>query len=417
MIRRGVKIGGYSMKIVYLFVLLTLFASAVSAQTETPLSVTTVISVPHLSPGDSNIGLEFTLQNNMDASVSSAKVYLYIRYPFSASISPNNKLGELNYPGYLISSGGQGDEYTPYFSLDARSSHKTSFKIDVDRSAKYGTYDLPYTVFYDSDKEFSGKITLEVKGDTLIEIRNVQVNSNNSAVEPGDVFKVSVSFENVGDNGIKWLKLILNPQDRSLIPLSSDSERVFKDIKPGEKRDADMMFSLEKDAPVKNYPIDLALIYMDERGIEYNETRLVGLVASGRAVLDIAKKTTEPARIKENEPFTLTVKIENTGTGDASGVTARLESGVEGDTLAYLGEIKKDDYSNAIFTLNGAKSGTKAGVVRISYEDDFGKHEIQKELDLTVNPGSSVNPLPFALGIIAIAGVIYVWKWRKTGAP
>ena len=405
------------MKIIYAFVLLTLLVSAVSAQAEAPFSVTTVISVPHLSPGDRNVGLEFTLQNNMDTAVSSAKIYLYIRYPFSATVSPNNKLDELSYPGYLIATGGQGDEYTPYFSLGAHSSHKTTFKIDVDRNAKYGTYDLPYTVSYDSGKEFSGKITLEVKGETLIEIRNVQVNSNNSAVEPGEVFKVSVSFENVGDNSIKWLKLILDPQDRSLIPLSSDTERVFKDIKPGEKRDTDMMFSLEKDAPVKNYPIDLGLVYMDERGVEYNETRLVGLVASGRAVLDIAKKTTEPARIKENEPFTLTVKIENTGTGDASGVTARLESGVEGDTLAYLGEIKKDDYSNAIFTLNGAKSGTKAGVVRISYEDDFGKHEIQKELDLIVNQGSSVNLLPFAIGIIAIAGVIYIWKWRKPGAP
>ncbi len=405
------------MQIVYVFVLLTLLVSAVSAQAQTPFSVTTVLSVPNLSPGDRNVGLEFNVQNNMDIAVSSAKIYIYIRYPFSASISPNNKLDELSYPGYLISSGGQGDEYTPYFSIDALSSHKTSFKIDVDRNAKYGTYDLPYTVFYDSGKEFSGKITLVVKGDTLIEIRNVQVNSNNSAIEPGEVFKIAVSFENVGDNGIKWLKLILNPQDRSLIPLSSDTERVFKDIPQGAKKDAEIWFSLEKDAQVKNYPIDLMLRYTDERGVEYNETRLVGLVASGRAALDIAKKTTEPARIKENEPFTLTVKIENTGTGDASGVTARLESGVEGDTLAYLGEIKKDDYSNAIFTLNGAVSGKKAGVVRISYEDDFGKHEIQKELDLIINQGSSVNPLPFALGIITIAGVIYVWKWRKPGAP
>src|SRR3990170_3117653 len=393
------------MKIVYAFVLMTLLVSAVSAQAETPFSVTTVISVPHLSPGDRNVGLDFTVQNNMDKAVGSAKIYLYIKYPFSASVSPNNKLGELSYPGYLISSGGQGDEYTPYFSLDAWSSHKTTFKIDVDRSAKYGIYDLPYTVFYDSGKEYSGKITLEVKGDTLIEIGNVQVNSNNSAVEPGEVFKIAVSFKNVGDNGIKWLKLILNPRDRSLIPLSSDTERVFKDIKQGEKRDSEIWFSLEKDAPVKNYPIDLMLRYTDERGVEYNETRLVGLVASGRAVLDIAKKTTEPARIKENEPFTLTVKIENTGTGDASGVTARLESGLEGDTLAYLGEIKKDDYSNAIFSLDGAKNGKKSGVLRISYEDDFGKHMIQKELDVIVNPGSNVNLLPLAIGIMVIAGV------------
>uniref|UniRef100_A0A6M3M363 Putative cell adhesion protein n=1 Tax=viral metagenome TaxID=1070528 RepID=A0A6M3M363_9ZZZZ len=405
------------MKTVYIFVLLTLIVSSVSAQTETPFSVTTVVSAPHLTPGDSNIGLEFTLQNNMEASVSSAKVYLYIRYPFSASISPNNKLGELNYPGYLIASGGQGDEYTPYFSIGAHSAYKTTFKIDVDRNAKYGKYDLPYTVFYDGGKEFSGKITLEIKGETLIEIRNVQVNSNNSAVEPGEVFMIAVSFENVGDNGIKWLKLILNPRDRSLIPLYSDTERVFKDIPQGEKKEAQMWFSLEKDAAVKNYPIDLVLKYTDERGVEFNETRLVGLVASGRAALDIAKKTTEPTRIKENEPFTLTLKIENTGTGDASGVTAKLESPIEGDMVAYLGEIKKDDYSNAIFTLDGTKSGKKTGVLRITYKDDFGEHEIQRGLDLIVNPANSTNLLPVIIVIAGIAGAIYVWKRRKPGAP
>ena len=405
------------MKTVYIFVLLTLIVSSVSAQTETPFSVTTVVSAPHLTPGDSNIGLEFTLQNNMEASVSSAKVYLYIRYPFSASISPNNKLGELNYPGYLIASGGQGDEYTPYFSIGAHSAYKTTFKIDVDRNAKYGKYDLPYTVFYDGGKEFSGKITLEIKGETLIEIRNVQVNSNNSAVEPGEVFMIAVSFENIGDNGIKWLKLILNPRDRSLIPLYSDTERVFKDIPQGEKKEAQMWFSLEKDAAVKNYPIDLVLKYTDERGVEFNETRLVGLVASGRAALDIAKKTTEPTRIKENEPFTLTLKIENTGTGDASGVTAKLESPIEGDMVAYLGEIKKDDYSNAIFTLDGTKSGKKTGVLRITYKDDFGEHEIQRGLDLIVNPANSTNLLPVIIVIAGIAGAIYVWKRRKPGAP
>lgn len=404
---------GESMKIVYLFVLVVLLVSSASAQSQTPFSVTTVLSVPHLSPGDRNVGLEFTLQNNMDSFISNAKIYLYLNYPFSASVSPNNKLGELSYPGYLISSQGQGDEYTPYFGIGAGSSHKTFFKIDVDRNAKYGKYDLSYTVFYDSGREFSGKITLEVKSDTLIEISNVQINSNNTAVEPGEVFKISVSFENVGDNEIKWLKLILDPQDISLIPLSSDTERIFKDIPQGDKKEAEMWFSLEKEAAIKNYPIDLVLKYMDERGVEFNETRLVGFVASGRAVLDIAKKTTEPTRIKENEPFTLTIKIENTGTGDASGVTARLESGIDGDTLAYLGEIKKDDYSNAIFTLDRTTSGKKEGVLRINYEDDFGNHEIQKELILIVNPDNEQSPIPLIIGMAAIAAIIFYMKKRK----
>jgi hypothetical protein len=285
--------------------------------------------------------------------------------------------------------------------------------MDIDQRAIYGDYDLPYTIFYDT-KEYSGKITLTVKGNTLIEIKNVSVASDNSQVEPGEVFKIRVSLENVGDNEIKWLKLSLNPKDKALIPLSSDSEIIFRDIPHGSIKDTEIWFSLEKDAAVKNYPIDLALTYLDERGIEYNETKLVGIVASGRANMDIAKKTTEPAVIIENNPFTLTLKIENTGTGDAKGVTARLNSSLVGDDLAYLGEIKKDDYSNALFTLDSDGNGKKSGTLHISYDDDFGKHEIQKEIILVVTPAEGGNLLWLLIGILAIVIVVLYLKRRKS---
>ena len=58
-----------------------------------PFNVTTVLSVPHLTPGDRNIGLEFTVQNNQDTSLGNIKAYLFLRDPFSASVAPNNKLG------------------------------------------------------------------------------------------------------------------------------------------------------------------------------------------------------------------------------------------------------------------------------------------------------------------------------------
>ncbi len=396
-----------------LLILLTCAANTQAQSEQLPFDITYVVSVPHLTPGDRNVGLEFTVQNNIDTPVDNVKIYLFLRYPFSASVSPNNKLGEISYPGYLIASAGSGNEYTQYFNLAAGTAHKTFFKIDVDRNATYGQYDIPYTIYYGENKESTGKITLAIKGNTLVEVRSVQVIANSSQVEPGEPFKMAVSLENVGDNEIKWLKLTLNPRDKELVPLSSDSERIFKDLSQGTSRDAEFWFSMEKDAVIKNYPVDLVLDYMDERGIEYNETKLVGIVAAGRANLDVAKKTTEPARIKENEPFTLTVKIENTGTGDAKGVTARLESGLEGDTLAYLGEIKKDDYSNAIFTLDGVGSGKKSAVLNISFEDDFGKREIQRELILIINPADSSNPLPVIIGLIAILAVLYFWKLRK----
>jgi hypothetical protein len=128
--------------------------------------------------------------------------------------------------------------------------------------------------------------------------------------------------------------------------------------------------------------------------------------------MDIAKKITEPAVIIENTPFTLTLKIENTGTGDAKGVTARLNSSLVGDNLAYLGEIKKDDYSNALFTLDSDGNGKKSGILQISYEDDFGKHDIQKEIIVVVTPAGGGNLLPLLIGIIAVVIVLLYLKRR-----
>ncbi len=397
---------------VVLFVLISTLVTTVYAQQIEPFKVTTITSVPHIMPGDRNIELEFILQNNENLPINNIKIYLFLRYPFSASLSPNNKLGEISYPGYLISSEGSGNEYTPYFNIDSQSSHKTFFKLDVDRNAAYGLYDLPYTILYENNKQYSGKITLPVNGNTLIDVKNVKM-SNGSQIEPGDSFKINITLANVGDNEIKWLKLSLNPNDKAIIPLSSTSEHIFKDIPNLAEIESEFDFSLEKDASIKNYPIDLNLNYMDERGIQYNETKLIGIAATGRAELDIAKKITEPTRIEENKPFTLTLKVENTGTGDAKGVTASLESPMEGDTIAYLGEIKKDDYSNALFTLNAIGSGKKSGVLHLVYEDDFGRQEIQKDIILLIAPAERPNMFPAVIGIIAIATTVFLWKRKR----
>lgn len=398
-------------QIVSIFSIIIL-ASGFQVAAAGPFEVSSVISEPYLNPGDTNVGILLTLQNNQSETLSKVKVHLYLSYPFSASVNPNNKLGELSFPGYLIGTGGSGEEYTQYFDITPNSVHKTIFKVDVDKGAKYGSYELPYSIYYEKG-EYSGKVKILITGNTLVEIESISVDSMDAKVEPGEVFKLNVSLKNAGDTGIKWIKLALEPEDRGLVPLSSDSEFIFKDMSSGSVKETGFMFSLERNAQAKNYPINISLNYMDEKGNEYNENKLVGIVASGRASLEIAKKITEPARVTENEPFLLTIKIENTGTGDARGVTAALESELSGDTLAYLGEIKKDDYSNAIFTLDAAKSGKISGNLKINYEDEFGKHEVKKEVYLIVNPDTGLDPIPIVFGIGIIGMSIYYWK-RKS---
>ncbi|MCZ7372903.1 MAG: LPXTG cell wall anchor domain-containing protein [Candidatus Methanoperedens sp.] len=51
--------------------------------------------------------------------------------------------------------------------------------------------------------------------------------------------------------------------------------------------------------------------------------------------------------------------------------------------------------------------------MRIAYEDDFGEHEIQKNLILIINKGDSKSPFLAILGIVAMAAMIFYWKKRK----
>jgi hypothetical protein len=49
----------------------------------------------------------------------------------------------------------------------------------------------------------------------------------------------------------------------------------------------------------------------------------------------------------------------------------------------------------------------------LAYEDDFGRHEIQKDLILLINPAEKPNLLPAAIGIIAIAVVVFYWRQKR----
>lgn len=60
----------------YIITLFLILALVINVQAD-PFNVTTVLSAPHLTPGDRNIGLEFTIQNDQDTSLSNVKTYLF----------------------------------------------------------------------------------------------------------------------------------------------------------------------------------------------------------------------------------------------------------------------------------------------------------------------------------------------------
>lgn len=77
----------------------------------------------------------------------------------------------------------------------------------------------------------------------------------------------------------------------------------------------------------------------------------------GKSELGFVSVDTNPPRLTEGTPFDLTIRIENTGTGEAKQVSAKVDLPAEGTKEAFIGKIKPGNDAPAIFLLEGAKAG------------------------------------------------------------
>jgi len=118
---------------------------------------------------------------------------------------------------------------------------------------------------------------------------------------------------------------------------------------------------------------------------EKKQSEIAGIEVIGIAELSISNIKTDPLNVKQGEDFTLFVRIENAGDGDAKSVKAAItDLPFSGVKEAFLGKIEPDDDSPAVFTLIPDKSGSFDYHLQISYKDDSGNHTITEKMNLVV---------------------------------
>lgn len=383
--------------------------SAANVNDDGLIKVTEVVKSPFLSPGDKNVELQLMINNEGESTLSNVKVFLYLQSPFLASLSENNKFNEITYPGYLVSSG--DTEHIPYFNLAGKQGRIVKFRIDVEKDAKYGNYDIPYAIYYADNKVINGKFNVRVSGSTLIELSNVSTSPEN--IVTGNDFEIAFNVTNIGENKIKWVKIDVSNDEKKIIPISSTTERIFTDIESKDVRIALYKFSTDKKITPKNYPFKVELSYQDENGILYNETKIIGARVLGKAEPDIASVKIEPDRIIQGDPFTLTIRVENNEQGDARSVKAEIDIPINGDKTAFLGKIAADEDAPAVYMLRADKSGNIDYNLTIYYVDDTGEHTKTQKMSLLVSPKENSNIFMFGgLTLVFVVGFLF-WRSKK----
>lgn len=229
-------------------------------------------------------------------------------------------------------------------------------------------------------------------------------------VNPGDDFSVRLNLKNEG--GIRASQVILNVNtSTNSIGVKGSNTLVLNDFDGGASRTVDIDFLTDRNTPTGLQKINLHFEYQLPDGTVGTQDEVVEVDVKGKAELGFVSVDTSPARLTDNSPFDLTIRIENTGTGEAKQVSATIDLPVEGTKEAFIGKIKPGNDAPAIFLLEGMNAGTYQYHLLVNYTDDMGTHTQVRELSLRVPPTDMSTTIILLVIVIFIIGFVGYRYW------
>ena len=230
------------------------------------------------------------------------------------------------------------------------------------------------------------------------------------SVNPGDEIPVALTVSNAGQTLADDVILRIENVSATVAPKNSDAYHLGAILAGGQKI-VDMALLSDKKTTAGLVRIPVTISYHAIDGSERTQSTGIDLMMKGKAELGFVSVDTNPPRLIENTPFDLTIRIENTGTGEAKQVSAKIDLPAEGTKEAFIGKIKSGNDAPAIFLLEGLKGGNYPYTLNITYTDDMGVHTLTRQLNMRVPPADNSGTIIILLIILVILGVVGYRYW------
>lgn len=237
-----------------------------------------------------------------------------------------------------------------------------------------------------------------------------------ASVIPGEEFEATLILENTGALPAGNLEVTVNSTTASMTSKTPGTYHIAR-LSPGENISLPMEFSTDKKSPLGLSPVNILLEYQEPDGSYRRQSDTLGINIRGKAALAISQVTTDPARIRKGDPFTLIIRIENTGTDDAKSVNARVDIPLPGAREAFVGKIEPGNDAPAPFNLQADRSGDIPCSLTIQYTDDYGPGKVEQDLHLNVYSNDNTSMIIGIVIVLIIAGAGAYWYFfrRKPG--
>jgi hypothetical protein len=230
------------------------------------------------------------------------------------------------------------------------------------------------------------------------------------SVNPGESFSVGLTLKNAGILRAHQLIVSVNTSTSS-IGVKGPNTLVIDELDGGASRDIRIDFVTDKKAPLGLQKVNLLFGYQLPDGTAKQQSDIIEVPVKGKAELGFVSVDTNPPRLTANTPFDLTIRIENTGTGDAEQVSAKIDLPAEGTKEAFIGKIKPGNDAPAVFLLEGARAGTHSYTLNVTYTDDMGVHTMTRQMNVRVLETDISGTIILVVIILIVLGAVAYRYW------
>ncbi len=295
------------------------------------------------------------------------------------------------------------------------------YEIHVDENASSGTYYVPLRLVWEDSVRAEKNQTLDL-GITVLGTPRLMISG--VAISPSKIyadsdFNLSLKIENIGTYKARAIEA------RLIYPKEFSGERTtfLGTLDRNSESTATYSLKVLKEAQSRTYDFVLQISHLDESSVRKIIEKNFEVYVSERGEIDleIAGVTTSPTKLHPGKDFTLSMQVENVGKQDAKAVNVQLAAMKEftGERTSFLGSLKQDDTSTAIFDLTVAKDAEPRSYdieMQISYLDELGReHSEKKRFSLAVAEAPRTIPYTWiGVGAASLIGLVYLIRRRHT---
>lgn len=369
---------------------------------------------PQVHPGDQNVSVEIQLNNNFIYPYENITTELTVDSPFGG-IKTTNFIGEI-LPGRQKS---------------------IFYKINVGPNVDPGEYRLNHRMVYsyseiDDDGnetthqiEVSKKVTIVISYSEKLEI--TAVGFTPVEILPGEETKLVIAVKNTGSVPVRDAEVsytgftttettvgtggALTTSKTHFLPIGV-TKKTVENIQPGATEEVRFTLRSMRTTEIAAYEISVSATYD-----ETTKTDLAVLNVIGKPDVRLAGIQMDEDAIFQGQKFSVSIQLENIGTGDAKSVKVEIISdNVSGIKTAYVGTVDVDDTGTAIFDLQDYNPGHHKITMRITYDDVYGNE--QPSLEFDAEYGIEERPADYSgIIILVVVVVIIIYliyrRWRK----